>query len=160
MTNPPMIFSQALPPAEPLRARLRTAYRADETEVVEQLLKAAELPPETLDRIAQRARDLVQKVRGARLGQGGLDAFLHEYELSSREGVVLMCLAEALLRIPDAETANLLINDKLADADWRQHLGGSDSLFVNASTWALMLTGRVVSLDQEGGDLGGVLRRL
>jgi RHH-type proline utilization regulon transcriptional repressor/proline dehydrogenase/delta 1-pyrroline-5-carboxylate dehydrogenase len=155
-----MIFSQALPPADPLRARLRTAYRADETEVVEQLLKAAELPSETLDRIAQRARDLVQKVRGARMGQGGLDAFLHEYELSSREGVVLMCLAEALLRIPDAETANLLIKDKLADADWRKHLGSSDSLFVNASTWALMLTGRVVALDQEGGDLGGVLRRL
>ncbi len=102
----------------------------------------------------------MQKVRAARLGQGGLDAFLHEYELSSREGVVLMCLAEALLRIPDAETANLLIKDKLADADWRRHLGGSESLFVNASTWALMLTGRVVSLDQEGQDLAGVLRRL
>ena len=155
-----MIFTQPLPPPDALRARLRAAYRADEGEVVEQLLNAAELPPETLDRIGQRARDLVQKVRAARLGQGGLDAFLHEYELSSREGVVLMCLAEALLRIPDAETANLLIKDKLADADWRKHLGSSDSLFVNASTWALMLTGRVVALDQEGGDLAGVLRRL
>ncbi len=155
-----MIFPRPLPPADPLRAHLRVAYRADETEIIEQLLSAAELPPEILDRIGQRARDLVQKVRGARLGQGGLDAFLHEYELSSREGVVLMCLAEALLRIPDAETANLLIKDKLSDADWRKHLGSSDSLFVNASTWALMLTGRVVALDQEGGDLAGVLRRL
>jgi RHH-type transcriptional regulator, proline utilization regulon repressor / proline dehydrogenase / delta 1-pyrroline-5-carboxylate dehydrogenase len=160
MKTPPMIFTEPLPPADLPRARLRAAYRADESEIVEQLLTDAELPPATLDRIAQRARDLVQKVRGARLGQGGLDAFLHEYELSSREGVVLMCLAEALLRIPDAETANLLIKDKLADADWRKHLGSSESLFVNASTWALMLTGRVIALDQEGGDLAGVLRRL
>ncbi len=71
-----------------------------------------------------------------------------------------MCLAEALLRIPDAETANLLIKDKLADADWERHLGGSESLFVNASTWALMLTGRVIRLDKDGEDLAGVLRRL
>ena len=114
-----------------------------------------------LDRIAARARDLVHKVRAARLGQGGLDAFLHEYELSSREGVVLMCLAEALLRIPDAETANLLIKDKLADADWQRHLGSSESLFVNASTWALMLTGRRDPAGRSGGeDLAGVLRRL
>ena len=160
MTNPPLIFAEPLPSPTPLRATLRRAYRADETEIVDQRLAEADLPSETLDRIAARARDLVQKVRAARLGQGGLDAFLHEYELSSREGVVLMCLAEALLRIPDAETANLLIKDKLADADWRKHLGESDSLFVNASTWALMLTGRVVSLDQEGQDLAGVLRRL
>src|SRR4051794_15514211 len=155
-----MISSEPLPPADPLRARIRRAYRADETATVEQLLAAAELPPATLDRIAERARDLVQKVRASRLGQGGLDAFLHEYELSSREGVVLMCLAEALLRIPDAETANLLIKDKLADADWRRHLGSSESLFVNASTWALMLTGRVIRMDQQGEDLAGVMRRL
>jgi RHH-type proline utilization regulon transcriptional repressor/proline dehydrogenase/delta 1-pyrroline-5-carboxylate dehydrogenase len=160
MTNPPLIFAEPLPSPTPLRAALRRAYRADETEIVDQRLAEADLPPETLDRIAARARELVQKVRDARLGQGGLDAFLHEYELSSREGVVLMCLAEALLRIPDAETATLLIKDKLADADWRKHLGESDSLFVNASTWALMLTGRVVSLDQEGQNLAGVLRRL
>src|SRR6202007_2996420 len=135
-------------------------YRADESDIVEQLLIAAELPPATLDRTAQRASDLVRKVRAARVGQGGLDAFLHEYELSSREGVVLMCLAEALLRIPDAETANLLIKDKLAGADWQKHLGSSESLFVNASTWALMLTGRIIRLDQAAEDLGGVLRRL
>src|SRR5690242_6690857 len=157
--NPPLIFAEPLPSPTSLRATLRKAYRADETEIVDQRLAQADLPPETLDRIAARARDLVQKVRAARQ-QGGLDAFLHEYELSSREGVVLMCLAEALLRIPDAETASLLIKDKLADADWRNHLGESESLFVNASTWALMLTGRVIGLDQEGQDLAGVLRRL
>ncbi len=155
-----MIFATPPPPPDPLRAALRAAYREDETAVVERLLAAAELPAATLDRIAAKARDLVQKVRSARLGQGGLDAFLHEYELSSREGVVLMCLAEALLRIPDAETANLLIKDKLAGADWQKHLGSSESLFVNASTWALMLTGRIIRLDQSAEDLGGVLRRL
>ncbi len=157
---PSMIFESPPPPADPLRARLRAAYREDETAVVERLLAAAELPAPMLDRIAERARGLVEKVRRERVGQGGLDAFLHEYELSSREGVVLMCLAEALLRVPDAETANLLIKDKLADADWERHLGGSESLFVNASTWALMLTGRVIRLDKEGEDLAGVLRRL
>ena len=83
-------------------------------------------------------------MRRARVGKGGLDAFLHEFGLSSKEGVVLMCLAEALLRVPDAETVDRLIKDKIADADWRAHLGHSESLFVNASTWALMLTGRVV----------------
>src|SRR5438874_6170230 len=160
MKTSPMIFSEPVPPADLLRSRVRAAYRADESEVVEHLLSAAELPPEMRERIARRAGDLVRRVRAARVGQGGLDAFLHEYELSSPEGVVLMCLAEALLRIPDAETATLLIKDKLAEADWRKHLGSSDSLFVNASTWALMLTGRVVALDQDGADLAGVLRRL
>jgi RHH-type proline utilization regulon transcriptional repressor/proline dehydrogenase/delta 1-pyrroline-5-carboxylate dehydrogenase len=157
---PPFLFTEPPPAIDTRRARLQAAYREDETAAVERVLAAAELPAPVLDRIAERARDLVRKVRAARLGQGGLDAFLHEYELSSREGVVLMCLAEALLRIPDAETANLLIKDKLADADWRRHLGSSESLFVNASTWALMLTGRVIRLDQQGEDLAAVLRRL
>jgi RHH-type proline utilization regulon transcriptional repressor/proline dehydrogenase/delta 1-pyrroline-5-carboxylate dehydrogenase len=140
---------------------MRAAYRADETACVETLLKDAELPAEMLDRIALRARELVQAVREARLGQGGLDAFLHEYQLSSREGIVLMCLAEALLRIPDADTADALIKDKLGSGDWDRHLGTSESLFVNASTWALMLTGRIVRFGvDETRDLAGVLRRL
>src|SRR5215470_12396102 len=160
MSSPSMIFAEAGPPADPLRTRLRAAYREDEGAVVEQLVTAAELPAPMLDRIAKRARVLVDKVRASRLGQGGLDAFLHEYELSSREGVVLMCLAEALLRIPDAETVDLLIRDKLSDADWEKHIGTSESLFVNASTWALMLTGRLIRLDQDGKDLVGVLGRL
>ncbi len=156
-----MIFASPPQEADPLRKRLRAAYRADEAETVDALLAAAELPAEAIDRIGERARALVKSVRDQRVGQGGLDAFLHEYELSSREGVVLMCLAEALLRIPDAETANLLIKDKLGDAEWEKHLGTSESLFVNASTWALMLTGRVIRLDRgETQDLAGVLRRM
>src|SRR5207237_9179486 len=106
------------------------------------------------DRIADQARAFVVAVRRERLGKGGIDAFLQEYALSSPEGVALMCLAEALLRIPDAETVDRLIRDKIAAADWRHHLGHSGSLFVNASTWALMLTGRLLRPDHGETDLG------
>ena len=83
--------------------------------------------------------------------QLGVEAFLHEYSLSTREGIMLMCLAEALLRIPDAQTRDRLIRDKLGLGDWARHLGHSDSLFVNASTWGLMLTGRFVRVDLDAG---------
>jgi len=147
--------------AEPLRQALRDHLRRDETVVVRALQDAASLPHDAQDRIAEQARRLVAAVRRERVGLGGLDAFLHEFELSSREGVVLMCLAEALLRVPDALTVDKLIKDKIADADWEAHLGQSDSLFVNASTWALMLTGRVVKLRREDErDLAGTLRAM
>src|SRR6266446_5566584 len=142
-----------------LRAAIRDADRQDESTAVAVILAAAELPAEARDRIAATARRLVHAVRRERLGKGGLDAFLHEYALSSPEGVALMCLAEALLRIPDAETVDRLIRDKIAGADWESHLGHSGSLFVNASTWALMLTGRLLRPDNDG-DLAGILRRL
>ena len=98
------------------------------------------------ERVAARARHLVQSVRRRSEHQGALEAFQQEYDLSSEEGVVLMCLAEALLRIPDDETAERLIADKLQSANWEAHLGKSSSLFVNASTWGLMLTGKLVKL--------------
>jgi RHH-type proline utilization regulon transcriptional repressor/proline dehydrogenase/delta 1-pyrroline-5-carboxylate dehydrogenase len=147
-TQPAMIFDKPLPGGDPAWSAIGARYRADETSVVEALLAELALPPDALDRIAERARALVAAVRKKRLGQGGLDAFLHEYALSSQEGVILMCLAEALLRIPDAETADRLIRDKLRLADWEKHLGKSESIFVNASTWALMLTGRVMKLGE------------
>ncbi len=156
-----MIFKDPPPPADALRQRVRAATRADETLTVERLIEAASLPADALDRIAERARELVRRVREERIGQGGLDAFLHEYGLSTQEGVVLMCLAEALLRIPDADTADALIRDKIGGADWEKHVGTSESLFVNASTWALMLTGRLVRFDREAGrDLSALLKRL
>jgi len=155
-----MIFKDPPPPVTPARRNLRAFYRADETRIVEALLAKVGFDAAMQDRIAARARALVETVRKNRVGQGGIDAFMHAYELSSKEGVILMCLAEALLRIPDAETANMLIRDKLKDADFAQHVGESDSLFVNASTWALMLTGRIMQLDQSGGDLRGILKRL
>ncbi len=120
----------------------------------------ARLPPRATENVARRATRLVEKVRSSRQLQGSLDAFLTEYALSTHEGVVLMCLAEALLRIPDSDTADRLIRDKLATADWQQHLGNSDSILVNASTWGLMLTGRVIGWDSADKDLAGLLGRL
>jgi RHH-type proline utilization regulon transcriptional repressor/proline dehydrogenase/delta 1-pyrroline-5-carboxylate dehydrogenase len=157
--TPPFVFAEKPSPADPLRRRLREHYRADETSVVEEILAAAALPLDALSRIEATARRLVLAVREARIGKGGIDALLHEYALSSREGVALMCLAEALLRIPDAATIDRLIEDKIAGADWQRHLGRSESLFVNASTWALMLTGRVMAPRPDDDDLAGALRR-
>ncbi|HVB18631.1 MAG TPA: bifunctional proline dehydrogenase/L-glutamate gamma-semialdehyde dehydrogenase PutA [Stellaceae bacterium] len=158
------VFAEPPPPETPLRAAIRDAHRLDESAADAQILAAADIPAAALDRIAATARRLVIAVRNERLGKGGLDAFLQEYALSSPEGVALMCLAEALLRIPDAETVDRLIRDKIAAADWHRHLGHSASLFVNASTWALMLTGRLLRPDHVGpggeADLASALRRL
>ncbi|MGE0736376.1 MAG: bifunctional proline dehydrogenase/L-glutamate gamma-semialdehyde dehydrogenase PutA [Alphaproteobacteria bacterium] len=154
-----MIFSAPLPAADELRQAVRDLTRADETRAVEQLLDDAVLSPSQNRRIAERARDLVIKVRARK--NFGIDAFLHEYQLSTHEGVVLMCLAEALLRIPDSETADRLIRDKLGTADWDRHVGRSESLFVNASTWGLMLTGRLLKWEKSRGeDVGSVLGRM
>lgn len=130
---------------DPIRRKLF----ADETETVTELASRARLPESEAQRVKTIARGLVQDVRANRSAQGGIDAFMHEYSLSSEEGVVLMCLAEALLRIPDAETADKLIADKLGGRDWEKHIGRSESLFVNASAWGLMLTGRFVELGQQ-----------
>ena len=113
-------------------------------------------------RIAEIARRFVENVRNDPETHGGLDAFLGEYGLTSEEGVILMCLAEALLRVPDAETADLLIAEKIGSGRWDQHLGHSPSLFVNASTWGLMLTGRIVRVedDARGATISGLFNRL
>ena len=139
-----MIFDHTPPAPDNLRAEVRRHYRIDEPACIDNLLAQLELPREQTRRIEDHARKLVTAVRAGRTGKGGIDAFMLEYELSSEEGVVLMCLAEALLRVPDQETADRLIRDKLSHGDWREHLGRSDSLFVNASTWGLMLTGNVL----------------
>ncbi len=147
------------PPPSPLRAAIRDSLGLDETAAAARVLAAAAIPPPARDRIAEQARRLVAAVRRERLGKGGIDAFLSEYALSSQEGVALLCLAEALLRIPDAETVDRLIRDKLGGADWERHLGHSGSVFVNASTWALMLTGRLLRDDPRQHDFAGALRR-
>ena len=113
------------------------------------LAALARLEPAQRAAVRERALRLVEEVRAGRRGGGGLDALLREYHLGSREGVILMCLAEALLRIPDAETADRLIADKVGAGDWEEHLGDSDSLLVNASTWGLLLTGRLVEVDRR-----------
>ena len=154
------VYASPPPAPDPLRQAVRDAYRRDETEAVARILAAADRGEVASARIATTARRLVLEARRQRHGKGGIDAFLNEFALSSREGIALMCLAEALLRIPDAETVDRLIRDKLAGADWAKHLGQSSSLFVNASTWALMLTGRLLHDDPAEQELGAVLRRL
>src|SRR5690606_18297836 len=156
------ILSPELPDAStPLRGRITAATLRDETAHLAELL--AELPtdPATREQVARTAVGLVERVRAHASDQGAIEAFMREYDLSSEEGVLLMCVAEALLRIPDQDTADKLIRDKLGDANWRAHMGKSESLFVNASTWGLMLTGRVVRLGGETRhDVTGALRRL
>ncbi len=144
-----MLFQTPLPKASPLRTAIRDAYCMDEDKCVRERLSQAELTSAMKDRIYERALALVSKVRKERVASSGIDAFMHEYELSSEEGVILMCLAEALLRIPDKDTADALISDKIGGANWEAHLGHSESSFVNASTWALMLTGRVVNIESD-----------
>ncbi|MBL8697747.1 MAG: bifunctional proline dehydrogenase/L-glutamate gamma-semialdehyde dehydrogenase PutA [Alphaproteobacteria bacterium] len=156
-----MLDISATTDTSPARQRLATALAASETDIIEALLPRAAADPATKSRIDRRAQALVATVRAKGNKSVGIEAFLQEFSLSSREGVVLMCLAEALLRIPDADTADKLIRDKLSDADWAAHLGHSESLFVNASTWALMLTGKIMRFDERRDQgLGGTLKRL
>ncbi len=142
----------------PLRLAIAQAYYADEAMCVKQLLQQAVLPRHVTEKIAECAAKLVEQIRAKRLSKGGLDAFLYEYDLSSEEGIALMCLAEALLRIPDSDTVDALLKDKITQADWASHLGQSHSFFVNASTWGLVLTGKLLQSEQTSG-LGNVLRR-
>jgi len=127
-------------------------YLADEETLVRDLAKKADPGEAARTEIEQTAAQLVHAVRRNTRKDGGIEAFLKQYDLSSAEGVLLMCIAEALLRIPDADTADRLIADKITAAQWKDHLGTSDSLFVNASTWGLMLTGQILSLDDIEGN--------
>ena len=127
-----------------LRRAITEHFRADEATCLQPLLEEARFSPDASQRIRQTAKKLVLAVRQSRKNQGGMDAFMDQYDLSTQEGVALMCLAEALLRIPDSQTKDELIRDKLTSAEWDRHLGKSHSLFVNASTWGLMLTGELL----------------
>ncbi|MCB1493405.1 MAG: proline dehydrogenase family protein, partial [Rhodobiaceae bacterium] len=135
--------------------------RRDEAEAVADLIALADLDTAARARIVERATGLVERIRKAS-HPGLMDVFLAEYGLSTHEGVALMCLAEALLRVPDAETIDALIEDKIAPSDWSRHIGRSASPLVNASTWGLLLTGKVLDADRPGiaGTLHGMIRRL
>ena len=143
------------------RSLIRAAHLRNETQTVQALIEQAALPKEQRSRISREAVALVTGIRGE-ASPGLMDVFLAEYGLSTDEGVALMCLAEALLRVPDAETVDALIEDKIAPSEWGKHLGQSSSSLVNASTWALLLTGKVLDDDQPGfaGVLRGALKRL
>ena len=146
---------------EPARQRIRMAYLEDEATAIRRLLALLDLDAAARQRISAAGADLVRRVRNHH-APGVMQSFLVEYGLSTHEGVALMCLAEALLRVPDAETIDALIQDKIVPHDWASHIGDSGSILVNASTWALLLTGRMLEEEAEGvvGALHGVLRRL
>ena len=154
------LFDAAYPAPRSINAAVTDHYLADEAQTLESLLERATLPTEQQARVRAEARSLVEAIRSRQQDASGVDALLREYDLSSGEGIVLMCLAEALLRIPDADTADRLIADKLGSADWQAHVGASDSLFVNASTWALLLTGRIVRPAEIAEEPGSFFARL
>jgi len=148
-------------PNDETRLRVEQSWTRPEAELMPELLEALGLDSGTRSEIVVGATELVERVRRRGENRGAMEEFMREYDLSSEEGVVLMCLAEALLRIPDTETAEQLIADKLAEANWESHLGKSESLFVNASTWGLMLTGRMVRIGQSARtDFRSVLARI
>ena len=145
----------------PPRDEIAAHHLADETRLVGGLIERAVFTEDERRRAAGIARSLVEAARAGRTSHGGVDAFMREYGLSSEEGIILMCLAEALLRIPDAETADRFIAEKIAGGRWERHRGHSDSLLVNASTWGLMLTGRLVKLGEaRGANPWDALKRL
>ncbi|MBP6999613.1 MAG: bifunctional proline dehydrogenase/L-glutamate gamma-semialdehyde dehydrogenase PutA [Tepidiphilus sp.] len=146
-------------PADPRRDLIALATRPPEPDCVPTRVEEAAWPPDLLPRIEGLAAELAQALRERQRKQGGVAALMAEFSLSSREGVALMCLAEALLRIPDAATRDALIRDKLARGQWREHLGRSRSIFVNAAAWGLVVTGKLVSLAEEKA-LSSALTRL
>jgi RHH-type proline utilization regulon transcriptional repressor/proline dehydrogenase/delta 1-pyrroline-5-carboxylate dehydrogenase len=151
-------FAQSIQRQSPLRNAITAAWRQPEIACVPPLLDQASLPPPQTARARALATRLVKALR-AKTPAGGVEGLIHEYALSSQEGVALMCLAEALLRIPDDETRDALIRDKIGGGDWRAHLGHSPSLFVNAATWGLLLTGRLTATSSER-NLSAALTRL
>src|SRR5579863_9230472 len=151
-------FAADIRPREGLRAAIDAAYRRPEPECLPPLVEAATLAAPIRAQAQSLARQLVEKLR-ARPAPGLVQGLMREYALSSQEGVALMCLAEALLRIPDSATRDALIADKVGHGEWRAHVGHSPSPFVNAATWGLVLTGRLVTTTSEQG-LAAALTRL
>ena len=151
-------FAHSLRPQPPLRARITAATRRPEEQCLPPLLEAAAMTPAELERTRVLATTLVTSLR-AKGARGTVEGLVREYDLSSQEGVALMCLAEALLRIPDRATRDALIRDKIGAGDWRAHIGHSPSLFVNAATWGLVVTGKLTATANETG-LAQALTRL
>ncbi len=151
----------AIDPLRRLRAAIRHAHRGDEATLVASLASQAALDPARQQSVRDVALELVRHVRVQRREVGGIDALMQEYDLTSSEGVTLMCLAEALLRIPDAATQDLFIVDQLGAGNWSEHLGASEHFFVNASTFGLMVAGKTVTIRDSGPQaLERMLRRL
>ncbi len=157
-THPFLEFAQNVQPQSVLRAAITAAYRRPEPECVPFLIGEARMSAPLAEQAQKMAASLVETLRAKRTG-GGVEGLIHEFSLSSQEGVALMCLAEALLRIPDRATRDALIRDKISKGDWKSHVGHAPSLFVNAATWGLMITGKLVTTNSEAG-LSSALTRL
>ncbi len=157
MSRPFHAFAQSIRPQSGLRAAITAAWRLPETECLPPLIQQAKLTTVRTQRARALATRLVEALR-RKTPSGGVEGLIHEYALSSQEGVALMCLAEALLRIPDDDTRDALIRDKIGGGDWRAHLGHSPSLFVNAATWGLLLTGRLTATSSEQGLSASLVR--
>ena len=155
-----MLFNETLLTDCPIRQKIREFYRVDENVAVNHILPEAEVNVSARSRAWERARKMVLQIRQDQEGNGAIDALLNEYSLSSEEGIVLMCLAEALLRVPDKHTQDALIRDKISQGQWSNHIGSSDSLFVNASSWGLLITGSMVEYaDKRKKDHFGLLKK-
>ena len=153
------MFNFAFPTQTPLRQAITDAYRRDEIEAVQDMLQRAQMTDEERNAASELARRLVTQVRSSRTKASGVDALMHEFSLSSEEGVALMCLAEALLRIPDNATRDRLIADKISEGNWKSHLNNSPSLFVNAAAWGLLITGKLTTNTSEK-NMGSALSRI
>lgn len=127
----------------PLRDTIINAYRMDESECLSPLIAQATFPEAKVAQITETAKELVIETREYKKKQSKIDTLLHQYDLSTEEGIALMCLAEALLRIPDNTTIDKFISDKISTVEWKNHLSSEHSFFVNAATWSLLLTGKI-----------------
>ncbi|WP_336748994.1 trifunctional transcriptional regulator/proline dehydrogenase/L-glutamate gamma-semialdehyde dehydrogenase [Pantoea vagans] len=162
MHQPFLDFAEQILPQSVTRSAVTAAWRRPETDAVPMMLEQARLPAALAEKTHQLAYQLADKLRhqkGATGRAGMVQSLLQEFSLSSHEGVALMCLAEALLRIPDKPTRDALIRDKISNGNWQSHLGRSPSLFVNAATWGLLFTGRLVSTHNEA-NLSSSLNRI
>lgn len=130
----------------------------DEKAVAKKLLESLNFLPLQANNISVSALEYVKKIRASK--RSGIEAFIQQYSLSTEEGIAIMCLAEALLRIPDKKTANLLLQEKLKDKNWGEYLGKSDSFFVNASTWGLLISGKILKINNYGSILKNTFARL
>jgi RHH-type proline utilization regulon transcriptional repressor/proline dehydrogenase/delta 1-pyrroline-5-carboxylate dehydrogenase len=155
-----MITNKTLSNTHPLRDIITNAYRMDEAECLESLIPEASFPEAVRAEVLATAIQLVGSTREYKKKQSMIDALLHQYDLSTEEGISLMCLAEALLRIPDKDTMDKFISDKLSNADWKSHLSRENPLFINAATWSLLMTGTIYApkLDDSQGMLATLKR--
>ncbi|WP_339852382.1 trifunctional transcriptional regulator/proline dehydrogenase/L-glutamate gamma-semialdehyde dehydrogenase [uncultured Nisaea sp.] len=158
LPRPFLDFAQGVQAQSVLRAGITAAYRKPEMECLPYLISEATLTPAKQQAASSLARTLVEALREKSV-RGGVEGLIHEYDLSSQEGVALMCLAEALLRIPDRQTRDALIRDKISNGDWKSHLGHSPSMFVNAATWGLVVTGKLTATQSED-SMGAALTKM